>query len=146
MCYILQDEACIGNIWWSFACDFNHDLKLFFPEATFISPFEEWSCNTIQLEQHNINAFIIFTGDYKKISDPTETFDCLGVDVRFGPNGAITTLNVEGVSISTQQSRSVILCDNDVLINLNECPASRIFPCSRHFYVTTYSNIRPSRT
>ena len=45
----------------------------------------------------------MFTGDYKKVSDPTETFDCLGVEVGFGPNGAITTLNVEGVIISTQK-------------------------------------------
>ena len=43
------------------------------------------------------NSCLLVLGDYKRISDTTETFNCLGAEIGFGETGAITTLNVQGV-------------------------------------------------
>ena len=39
-------------------------------------------------------------GDYKRVTDPTETFTCLDAEIGFGVNGAITALNIDGVSLT----------------------------------------------
>ena len=39
-------------------------------------------------------------GDYKRITRPTETFVCLDAEIGFGVNGAITTLNIDGVCLT----------------------------------------------